>query len=87
MWDTCAAAKIAEGVVGLEERDGGKKGRVRVVDADIDLRWPSSVVLRFRRDGDGVTQARVEEELIDWASWSRSELASLTVWVSSSHLC
>lgn len=86
-WDSCSAAKIVDGIIDIEERgiavvqscrNISEHKRIRAVDADINPAYTSSVVLTFTR----WPYTEPHQELIDWASWSRSELASLTVWVS-----
>jgi hypothetical protein len=86
-WDTCSAGKIAEGIMEIEERgltliesceSVTENSRIRATDADIDPAHPSEVILSFSHSPYEVK----EQEFISWASWSRSELASQTFWVS-----
>lgn len=86
-WDTCSAAKIVEGVMEIEERgltvipscdSVTENSRIRATNADIDPDHPSQVILSFSHSPYEVTQQR----FISWASWSRSELPSRTLWVS-----
>jgi hypothetical protein len=86
-WDTCSAGKIAESIVEIEERGLTviqsyhhitENSRIRATNADIDPAHPSRVILSFCHSPYEV----IEQELISWASWSRSELDSRTVWVS-----
>ena len=86
-WDTCSAGKIAEGFMEIEERgltviqsceSVTENSRIRATNADVDPARPSQVVLSFSHYPYEVT----EQESISWASWSRSELASRTFWVS-----
>jgi hypothetical protein len=86
-WDTCSAGKIAEAIMETEERgltvietceSVTENSRIRATNADIDLAHPSEVILSFSHAPYEVA----EQEFISWASWSRSELASRTFWVS-----
>ena len=86
-WDTCSAGKLAEGIVEIEERGltaiescefVTEDSRIRATNADIDPAHPSDVILTFSHSPyDGT-----EQGLISWASWTRTELASRTFWVS-----
>jgi hypothetical protein len=86
-WDTCSAGKIAEGIMEIEERgltvietceSVTENSRIRATNADIGQAHPSKVILSFSHSPYEVA----EQEFISWASWSRSELASRTFWVS-----
>jgi hypothetical protein len=88
-WDTCSAAKIAELIMEIEERgltviqschSITENSRIRATNADMDPANPSHVILSFCHSPYEV----IEQELISWASWSRTELESQTFWVSSS---
>lgn len=88
-WDTCSAGKIAEGIMEIEERgltviatceSVTENSRIRVTNADVDPARPSEVILSFSHSPYEV----IEQEFISWASWTRSELASRTLWVSFS---
>ena len=86
-WDTCGAGKLAEGIVEIEERgltvietceSVTENSRIRAINADIDPAHPSDVVLTFSHS----PYESIEQGLISWASWTRTELASRTFWVS-----
>jgi hypothetical protein len=86
-WDTCGAGKIAEAIMEIEERGLTviessdsliEASRIRASNADIDPAHPAEVLLSFSHSPYEV----VEQEFISWASWSSSELASRTIWVS-----
>jgi hypothetical protein len=86
-WDTCSSGKIAEAIMEIEERGLTviqschhitENSRIRAKNADIDPAHPSRVILSFCHS----PYEAIEQELISWASWSRSELDSRTLWVS-----
>jgi hypothetical protein len=86
-WDTCSAGKIAETIMEIEERgltviesceSVTENSRIRAINADMDPAHPAEVLLSFSHSPYEV----VEQEFISWTSWSRSELASRTYWVS-----
>jgi hypothetical protein len=86
VWDTCSAAKIAEGIMLIEERgltviksceDITEHSRIRALMVDILPELPSKVVLHFARSPYEVE----EEELLDWATWSMGEIPTTTQWV------
>jgi hypothetical protein len=85
--DTCSAGKIAESIMEIEERgltviqschSITENSRIRATNADIDPAHPSRVMLSFCHS----PYETIEQELVSWASWSRSELDSRTFWVS-----
>ena len=83
-WDTCSAAKLAEGVMMIEERgltlirhcaDVTELSRIRALGASIHPMNLSKVILRYTRS----PYLNEEEEQIDWATLTGGTLATLTV--------
>jgi hypothetical protein len=86
-WDSCSAAKLAEGIIKIEERhmpsvnsqkDVSESNRIRAHMAEMGQ--PGEVILTFSRS----PYISQEKEAIDWATWSKPQLDSVTNWVSIS---